>query len=129
MSESKVSREDACQRGNGQRRAELMIRGLASLAFVRRRAGAYLNRARRSVWLHARDPETFEAAQLLIAWLRATVPTDRLLFTSPRPPTCIWLRQRSPNDNVLPPPWDAAPFVARFFRQLQPVLIICIGAH
>jgi hypothetical protein len=97
------------------------------LAFLRRRAGVYLNRARRSVWLHARDQETFEAAQPLIGWLRATVPTDRLLFTSARADTCTWLRQRYPNDNVLPPPWGAPPLVSRFFRQLQPLIIICVG--
>lgn len=99
------------------------------LSFLRRRGGVYLNRARRSVWVHGRDPEDFEAIAPLLRWLRSAVATDRLLLTSARSGTCRWLRARYPNDNVLPPPWAAGPLVRRFFRQLRPVMILCIGAE
>lgn len=95
--------------------------------FLRRRSGVYLNRARRSVWVHGRDPADFEAVRPLLQWLRSAVPTDRFLLTSGRTPTCSWLTARYPNDNVLPPPWNARPFVERFFRQLRPLMIVCIG--
>ena len=98
------------------------------LSFFRRRGGIYLNRARRSIWVHGRDPEDFEAISPLLRWLRTTVSTDRFVLTSGRPGTCRWLRARYPNDNVLPPPWSAGPLVGRFFRQLRPVMILCIGA-
>jgi hypothetical protein len=97
------------------------------LSFLRRRGGVYLNRARRSIWVHGRDPEDFEAISRLLRWLRTAVATDRFLLTSARPETCRWLRGRYPNDNVLPPPWSARPLVGRFFRQLRPVMILCIG--
>jgi hypothetical protein len=96
-------------------------------SFLRRRNGVYLNRARRSVWVHGRDPADFEAARPLLQWLRSAVPTDRFLLTSGRPSTCSWLAARYPNDNVLPPPFNAGPLVKRFFRQLQPLMIVCIG--
>ncbi len=98
------------------------------LTFLRRRGGIYLNRARRSIWVHGRDPEDFAAIAPLLRWLRTAVATDRFLLTSARPATCRWLRGRYPNDNVLPPPWSARPLVRRLFRQLQPVMILCIGA-
>ena len=98
------------------------------LTFLRHRGGVYLNRARRSIWVHGRDPEDFEALSPLLRWLRTAVATDRFLLTSGRPATCRWLRERYPNDNVLPPPWGARPLVGRFFHQLRPVMILCIGA-
>jgi hypothetical protein len=101
--------------------------GYELLTFLRRRSGVYLNRARRSVWVHGRDPADFEAARPLLQWLRSTIPTDRFLLTSSRTSTCSWLAARYPNDNVLPPPLNAGPLVERFFRQLQPLVIVCIG--
>lgn len=97
------------------------------LAFLRRRSGVYLNRSRRSVWLHARDPEAFAAASPLIKWIREAIPTERLLLSSSSPRTCRWLSERYPNDNVLPPPWRPRAFVGRFFRQLRPLMLICVG--
>ena len=97
------------------------------LTFLRRRGGIYLNRARRSIWVHGRNREDFEAISPLLRWLRTAVATDRFLLTSARPETCRWLRGRYPNDNVLPPPWSSRPLVGRFFRQLRPVMILCIG--
>jgi 3-deoxy-D-manno-octulosonic-acid transferase len=98
------------------------------LTFYRRRGGVYLNRARRSLWIHGRDPEDFEAISPVLRWLRTAVLTDRLLLSSNRPTTCQWLRIRYPNDNVLPPPWAVGPLVARFFQQLRPAMMVCIGA-
>jgi len=98
------------------------------LTFLRRRSGIYLNRARRSVWVHGRDPADFDAARPLLQWLRSAVTTDRLLLTSGRTRTCTWLAARYPNDNVLPPPFNVKLFVNRFFRQLQPLLIVCVGS-
>ena len=97
------------------------------LAFLRRRSGVYLNRSRRSVWLHARDAEAFAAASPLIKWIREAVPTERLLLSSSSPRTCRWLSERYPNDNVLPPPWRARALVRRFFGQLRPLMLVCIG--
>jgi hypothetical protein len=104
-----------------------MQSGHELLAFLRRRGGVYLNRARRSIWVHARDPEDFEAARPLVQWLRTAVTTDRFLLTSGCPRTCAWLTARHPNDNVLPPPWEARPLVGRFFHQLRPLMLLCIG--
>ena len=101
--------------------------GCSRLAFLRRRGGIYLNRSRRSVWVHARDAGSFVAASRILAWIRGTVAMDRLLLTSSRPRTCAWLAARYPNDNVLPPPWDAAPLVGRFVGQLRPLMLVCIG--
>jgi hypothetical protein len=97
------------------------------LALLARRGGAYLNRARRSVWVHGRDPEDFEAVRPVLKWLRTGISAERLLLTSDRPQTCIWLRARYPNDNTLPPPFDLGPLMKRFFRQLRPVMIVLLG--
>lgn len=97
------------------------------LAFLRRRGGVYLNRSRRSIWVHARDPEEFAAASRMLKWFRGAIATDRLLLTSSSPHTCSWLAARYPNDNVLPPPWGARLLVGRFFRQLGPLMLVCIG--
>lgn len=97
------------------------------IAFLRRRGGVYLNRSRRSIWVHARDPEDFGAASRVLKWIRGAVATDRLLLTSPSWRTCSWLAARFPNDNVLPPPWSARPLVGRFFRQLRPLMLVCVG--
>src|SRR5579862_3453137 len=92
------------------------------LAFLARRGGAYLNRARLSVWVHGQDPEDFEAARPVLKWLRTGISAERLLLTSDSPQTCTWLRARYPNDNVLPPPFHLGPLMERFFRQLRPVM-------
>jgi hypothetical protein len=96
------------------------------LAFQMRRSGVYLNRARRSVWVHGRDAEDFEAVSSMLKWLRTAISAERLLLTSDRAQTCLWLRARYPNDNTLPPPPDFAPLIARFFQQLRPALIILL---
>jgi len=96
-------------------------------AFLLRRSGVYLNRARRSVWVHGGIAEDFEAARVLLSWLRTGVSTERLLLTSDRPLTCEWLKARYPNDNALPVPFALRPVLARFFLQLCPALIILIG--
>lgn len=101
--------------------------GAERLAFLRRRGGVYLNRSRRSVWVHARDPDDFVAASGVLKWIRGAVATDRLLLTSSSWRTCCWLAARFPNDNVLPPPWGARPLVGRFFRQLRPLMLVCVG--
>lgn len=101
--------------------------GFGRLAFLRRRGGLYLNRSRRSVWVHARDARSFAAASRVLAWLRETVAMDRLLLTSSLPQTCDWLSARYPNDNVVPSPWNARPLVGRFFGQLRPLMLVCIG--
>jgi hypothetical protein len=97
------------------------------LAFLMRRGGVYLNRARRSVWVHGRNPDDFEAVAPLLKWLRTGISAERLLLTSDLAQTCVWLRARYPNDNTLPPPFDFAPLIARFFRQLRPAMIVLLG--
>jgi hypothetical protein len=96
------------------------------LAFQMRRSGVYLNRARRSVWVHGRDAEDFEAVAPILKWLRTAISAERLLLTSERAQTCAWLRARYPNDNTLPLPFDFAPLVARFFHQLRPAMIVLL---
>lgn len=59
--------------------------------FLRRRGGIYLNQARRSLWIHARVPEDFEAARPILRWFRETVEADRFVLTSSRQRTCAWL--------------------------------------
>jgi len=98
-----------------------------SINFLRRRGGIYLNQARRSIWIQARDPEDFEAARPILRWFRETVLVDRFLLTSGRQQTWAWLAARFPSDHALPLPWDASPLVGRFFRQLHPLMIVCIG--
>ena len=95
-------------------------------AFQIRRGGLYLNRARRSVWVHGRDAEDFEAVAPMLKWLRTAISAERLLLTSDRAQTCVWLRARYPNDNTLPAPIDFAPLIGRFFHQLRPVMIILL---
>ncbi len=104
-----------------------MPSGFQLAAFLRRRGGVYLNRSRRSVWVHARHPHEFAAALHVLKWIRGAVATDRLLLTSASAQTCRWLAARYPNDNVLPPPWSAKPLVGRFFRQLRPLMLIGVG--
>jgi hypothetical protein len=96
------------------------------IVFLLRRSGVYLNRARRSVWIHGDEPEHFEAARPLLKWLRTGVSAERLLLTSDRPGTCRWLRARYPNDNTLPAPFEFPPLLARFFQQLHPVVLILL---
>jgi hypothetical protein len=98
-----------------------------SINFLRRRAGIYLYQARRSLWIQARDPEDFEAARPILRWFREMVAVDRFLLTSDRQQTCTWLERRFPSDHALPLPWDASPVVGRFFRRLNPLMIVCIG--
>jgi len=98
-----------------------------SINFLRRRGGIYLNQARRSIWIHARDPEDFEAARPILRWFRETVEADRFVLTSSRQLTCAWLEGRFPSDHAMPLPWDTSPVVGRFFRQLHPLMIVCIG--
>ena len=54
------------------------------LAFQMRRGGIYLNRARRSVWVHGRDATDFEAVAPMLKWLRTAISAERLLLTSDR---------------------------------------------
>jgi len=96
------------------------------LAFLMRRGGVYLNRARRSVWVHGREVGDFEAVAPLLKWLRTGISAERLLLTSDRAQTCVWLRARYPNDNTLPPPFDFPPLLARFFHQLRPAMIVLL---
>jgi 3-deoxy-D-manno-octulosonic-acid transferase-like protein len=98
-----------------------------SINFLRRRGGIYLNQARRSIWIQARDPEDFEAARPILRWFREAVLADRFLLTSGRQQTCTWLEGRFPSDHALPLPWDTSPLVGRFFHQLHPLMIVCIG--
>lgn len=97
------------------------------LTHLRRRAGVYLNRARRSIWFHGDAVADFAAADGLVRSLRRRVSTDRFLFTARDALACAWLRERYPNDNVLPLPLPIAPLLDRFFAQLNPRLVIVLG--
>jgi hypothetical protein len=96
------------------------------VAHWRRRAGVYLNRARRSVWFHGNTVADFEHLTELIRRLRREVATDRFVFTSARAETCEWLRTRYPNDNAIPIPFDLGPLFDRFLRQLNPGVLLWI---
>lgn len=98
-----------------------------SLDFLRKRGGFYLHQARRSIWIHAGDPDDFEAARPILRWFRDTVLADRFVLTSGSLRTNAWLAQRFPSDHIMPPAWDARAFVSRFFHQLNPLMIVCIG--
>jgi hypothetical protein len=97
-----------------------------SLDSLRTRSGVYLYQARRSIWIHAAKPEDFEAARPILRWFRDTVSADRFVLTSNNRPTNEWLMARFPSDHVMAPPWNLRPFVDRFFRQLNPLMILCI---
>lgn len=100
-----------------------------ALRYLRRRWGVYLNRARRSIWIHGAGVDDFAAADELIRHLKKVVPTDRFVFTSRRAATCTWLADRYPNDNALPLPPDVGLLVDRFFRQLNPQMLVELGAR
>lgn len=102
--------------------------GVTSVTHLRRRAGVYLNRARRSIWFHGGTVQDFVAAEDLVRQLRRRVSTDRFLFTSADRQTCEWLRSRYPNDNALPVPFGFPPILDRFYRQLNPRLLVRIGS-
>jgi hypothetical protein len=99
------------------------------VSFIARRGGFYLNRARKSVWVHARDRKDFEAVEAVLNWLRTGISAERLLLTCDDPRTCLWLRARYPNDNTLPPPLYFRPLIQRFFRQLRPAMILLVGGN
>jgi hypothetical protein len=98
-----------------------------SLDFLRNRSGLYLYQARRSIWINGGNPEDFEAARPILRWFRETVLADRFVLTSVNQRTNAWLRERFPSDHIIPPPWDVRPVVGRFFHQLNPLMIVCIG--
>lgn len=105
------------------------MRSRGQIAFLMRRSGFFLNRARKSVWVHAHHRKDFEAVEAVLNWLRTAISSERLLLTSDDPQTCLWLRARYPNDNTLPPPFDFRPLIERFFRQLRPAMIVSIEGH
>ena len=102
--------------------------GVTSVTHLRRRAGIYLNRSRRSIWFHGGTVQDFVAAEGLVRRLRRRVSTDRFVFTSADRQACEWLRTRYPNDNALPVPFGFPPVLGRFFRQLNPRLLVRIGS-
>jgi hypothetical protein len=95
--------------------------------YTRRRAGLYLNRSRRSIWIHAGSIAAFEALAPLVRALRPQVEIDRFLFTAADPEICEWLRRRYPNDNALPLPFAVRPLARHFLAQLRPALLLQIG--
>ena len=96
-------------------------------AYARRRAGLYLSRSRRSIWIHAGSVAAVEALAPLVRALRPRVEIDRFLFTAADAETCEWLRRRYPNDNSLPLPYGMRRLVRRFLAQLNPVLLLRVG--
>ena len=101
---------------------------MTSVTHLRRRAGIYLNRARRSIWFHGGTVQDFVAAEDVVRRLRRQVSTDRFVFTTADRQACEWLRTRYPNDNTLPVPFGFPPVLERFFRQLNPRLLVRIGS-
>ena len=97
------------------------------LDFLRKRSGLHLYQARRSIWINAGQPEDFEAARPILRWFRETILADRFVLTSISQRTNAWLAERFPSDHVMPHPWNVPAVVGRFFHQLNPLMIVCIG--
>jgi len=99
------------------------------LAAIWQRCGRFPGRARQSIWLHGEGLGEFQAAVPLLDALRGRYPGFRLVLTTSRPALVHWLAQRFPGCICLPPPWDLARCVGRFFRQLQPRLLVLLEFH
>src|SRR5262245_15639250 len=93
---------------------------------VLRRLGLWLPRVERCIWVHGEGMGEFNAARRLIGLILEACPGHRLLLTSSRPNTLRWLKSRYPDAECLPLPWDVAPGVGRFFRRLNPELIVLL---
>ncbi|MBI3801507.1 MAG: hypothetical protein HY268_31615 [Deltaproteobacteria bacterium] len=83
-------------------------------------------RSRRSIWFQGATPEQFCTAEKLIRDMRAQAPHQQFVFTSCHSATLTWLKARFPTDWILPAPWDRTSILRRFFRALQPRLIILL---
>jgi 3-deoxy-D-manno-octulosonic-acid transferase len=102
-----------------------MLSGSSPL-FVLRKWALSLPQARRSIWFHGATPEQFCAAEKLIRDIRAKAPHQQFVFTSVHSPTLAWLRARFPTDWIFPIPWGLTSIQRRFFRALQPRLIVLL---
>jgi 3-deoxy-D-manno-octulosonic-acid transferase len=99
------------------------------LAEVLDRLGFTSFRAERSIWIHGEGMGEFNAASQLIHELRQRYPGYSLVFTSSRCATRDWLIGKYPADIRLGQPWDTPLAPARFFRRLQPRLIVLLDFH
>lgn len=72
----------------------------ASPSFVLERAGALVQRARTSIWIHGATPAEFDTALRLIQEIMRERPHVRLVLTSVAPATVAYLRRSFPDDHA-----------------------------
>lgn len=101
----------------------------AGPSFVLQRAGALLQRARTSIWLHGATPAQFDAALPLIREMMRERPHVRLVLTSAAPATVAYLRTAFPDDHASAAPWSTAVAVRRFLARLNPRLVVLLGGR
>src|SRR5262245_17603316 len=93
------------------------------------RLGLFLPTTEQSLWVHGEGLGEFHAAGPLLRRLRDAHPGLRLVLTTSRPCTALWLGKHFPDAICLPPPWDVPGTARRFFSQLHPRLLLLLEFH
>jgi 3-deoxy-D-manno-octulosonic-acid transferase-like protein len=112
-------------------RAALLCRHERSIvaagpSYVLERAGALVQRARTSIWIHGETPAQFDSALRLIQEIMRERPHVRLVLTSVAPATVAYLRRSFPDDHRGAAPWSAAGAVRRFLVKVNPRLVVLL---
>jgi hypothetical protein len=80
----------------------------------------------RTIWVHGEDSRDFDAVDELLGALRDRYPRLQLALTSNREQTRVRLGDRYPNALVLPTPFAVG--VRRFFKRLNPRVVLLLGS-
>src|SRR5688572_21263527 len=100
----------------------------SAIGFRLGRRGFRLPLVSQSVWFHGPDEATFDRASTLIALVRRTPASHRVLLTSSGPDVCAWLAKRFPNDAVAPAPRGDRFSAARFLTRMKPSVLIQLAS-